>query len=350
MLPAASAACFVDGGLPPGGATSGPSSGSSSGSSSGPASASTSGPASAASTHEGLTSSGSGETTTLDPSSTTAEEAPPPSLCGMVFGTWMIGQPELLTISTDASEIDPVLLADGRTLLYSNSNETRRAVREGPGAPFVNAIDNDDYGLNTAAVDLRVVLSPDWLRAYVSNTREDGLGGVDVWLMTRASVEEPFQGATNLSELNSPLDDFDAQPSVDELRMYIAPVVEEGGMKRQVLMVASRPSRDEVFSRPDPIAGLESTFTDGNPTLSIDERTLIFSSKRGASHDLYVSVRPSLGAPFAAPVPLDEVNDPAAFDGEAFLSSDGCELFFASDRPGGKGKWDLYRADIVPRP
>lgn len=273
-----------------------------------------------------------------------------PSLCGLTFGTWRVGPPELLAFNSGKDEIDPVLLSDLRTLLYSNAGVSRRALRVSPGEPFgADSTLNSDFGLSLGGQTIRVVFTPDWLTAYVGTNQDGGAGLLDVWRMTRVDIESKFGGAEVVAPLNSPLDDFDHLLSADGLRMYLAPMV-NADTKQQVLMIATRGSTAEEFSPPAPIAELQDGFSDGSPALPADERTMIFSSQRSGVGDLYVSVRTSLAEPFSDPVPLDEVNDPSRFDGEPFLSSDGCELFFASNRGGGVGGWDLYRADILAGP
>jgi len=37
-----------------------------------------------------------------------------------------------------------------------------------------------------------------------------------------------------------------------------------------------------------------------------------------------------------------------AFEGDPFLTPDGCTLYFVSDRSGGLGGRDIWRATIVP--
>lgn len=59
--------------------------------------------------------------------------------------------------------------------------------------------------------------------------------------------------------------------------------------------------------------------------------------------DIWVATRPSVGAAFGAPSPLNEVNS-AANDYGPFLSSDGLLLYFGSDRAGGMGSADVWVA------
>jgi WD40-like Beta Propeller Repeat len=84
---------------------------------------------------------------------------------------------------------------------------------------------------------------------------------------------------------------------------------------------------------------------DGSPTVSPDERELFFTSDRKGKQDLFVSTRQSKDAPWNEPVNLaGPIDDPSASDVSLRLSYDALSLYFASTRPGGFGKADMYVA------
>jgi Tol biopolymer transport system component len=99
------------------------------------------------------------------------------------------------------------------------------------------------------------------------------------------------------------------------------------------------------------LAQLNSTENDSNPALTADERLIVYTSSRpgGAGDgDLWYAVRDDQGT-FGAPQPLPAINT-ASYEGEPFISLDGCELYFVSDRPGGQGHWDIHRVTIETTP
>jgi Tol biopolymer transport system component len=101
-----------------------------------------------------------------------------------------------------------------------------------------------------------------------------------------------------------------------------------------------------AFSTPALIPEVSSSSLDNAPTLSPDELTMILHSTRGGGlggRDLWMATRSSLGAPFATPVNMNEVNSSSNEFGPT-LSSDGLELYFGSSRPGGQGNYDIWRA------
>jgi Tol biopolymer transport system component len=91
---------------------------------------------------------------------------------------------------------------------------------------------------------------------------------------------------------------------------------------------------------------VNSPFFDGSPTVSADERTLVFTSERTEGRqDLFTSTRGRAEDPWGEAVTLGPtVNHPTAHDFSVRLSRDGRSLYFASERPGGFGSSDLYVA------
>src|SRR6266550_3774260 len=91
---------------------------------------------------------------------------------------------------------------------------------------------------------------------------------------------------------------------------------------------------------------VNSSFSDGGPAVSKNGLSLYFQSVRpggGAlgEADLYVSQRSSVGDPWGPPVNLFVLNS-ASTDQAPALSRDGHYLFFATDRPGGRGGLDIW--------
>ncbi len=99
--------------------------------------------------------------------------------------------------------------------------------------------------------------------------------------------------------------------------------------------------RYAVWDRPEPLSALVNTKSaEGRPALSPDGRFLVFSVGRlGLNADLYVAE--ILDGEPLSPRPLARVDSEADEWSPAFSSD---ALWFASNRPGGAGGLDLYRA------
>lgn len=84
---------------------------------------------------------------------------------------------------------------------------------------------------------------------------------------------------------------------------------------------------------------------EGGPTSTIDNNILYFTICRDESGysncDIYSSTF-SKGE-WGPITKLDNVNDGASWDSQPSVSSDGNTIYFASDRPGGRGGSDIYR-------
>ncbi len=93
------------------------------------------------------------------------------------------------------------------------------------------------------------------------------------------------------------------------------------------------------------LTGSPSEGADFNPFISRDGLSLYFASDRPGGFggfDIWVSERPSVSDPWGEPQNLGpNVNTPSTENSPA-LSPDGRRLYFQSDRPGGFGKLDLY--------
>ena len=98
------------------------------------------------------------------------------------------------------------------------------------------------------------------------------------------------------------------------------------------------------MSRPEPLAELNTPSDEGGITVSSDGREAIFSSNRSGGlggRDLYRATRARVTDPFEDTERLD-VLDTSANELDPAFSPDGRELYFASNRQGEDSA--LYRA------
>jgi hypothetical protein len=94
---------------------------------------------------------------------------------------------------------------------------------------------------------------------------------------------------------------------------------------------------------------VNSTGAEGNPSLSADERVIVFNSNRtdGAAggSDIYYAVRSHFTDEFGPPVLLGGINTEAS-EIEPFLRPDTRELFYGVITVAGDS-WELYRALLL---
>lgn len=108
----------------------------------------------------------------------------------------------------------------------------------------------------------------------------------------------------------------------------------------------SQRKEDGSWSRGRPLAGVNTPLNEGAHTVAADGRQIIFTAcgRRDAlgSCDLYQSYQQQ--DQWTAAVNLGAVVNSSAWDSQPSLSADGRQLFFASERAGGKGGRDLWVA------
>ena len=139
------------------------------------------------------------------------------------------------------------------------------------------------------------------------------------------------------------IDAIPARLSPDELTLYSS-----SSQANSDIWVAHRSTRTGAFGPPTFLTAENSASSDGNEAVSSDGLTLWFQSNRVANqgYHLYVATRASTLVEFGTPGLAATVNaaDPTQNDGQPFVTADGSELWFSSDRTGGLGSADIWVA------
>ena len=186
-------------------------------------------------------------------------------------------------------------------------------------------------------------MSSDSLTVYFGGNRDDQ--AEHIFSTARANPSAPFVAAALTAGVNSSASEGTPIESFDGRTLYFYST-RPGGPGNRDLWSATRPDRSSNFAAPSPLAAINGPGVDHLPWLSRDELTVVFSSIRPGGDgdgDLWVSRRQAPDQDFSSPVLLDGVNSPAA-EGRAALSSDQRSIIFASSRAGGRGAFDLWTA------
>jgi hypothetical protein len=266
-------------------------------------------------------------------------------------------------------------------------------------AQKIDTISGNNSELNTPFLDGCPIQSPDGLSLYMASSRPGGLGGIDIWVASRASTSDPFGAPVNLGEpVNSAADDFCPTPVRGGGLFFVSrealpgscgmgdiyftrrnPVngwsepenlgctanggpnsaldemgpsyVEAGGTDRLYFssgpdIFVSERQADGSFGPSAPVTELNSTASDIQPNVRKDGLEVVFASNRraGTDQDIWTASRDSADAPFSAPVRLgDAVNTTIANETRPSLSWDGTQLLFGRS-PGPEGMSDIYVA------
>lgn len=251
---------------------------------------------------------------------------------------------------------------------------------------------------NGSSLDGCPMISRDEKTFYMASNRPGGLGGIDIWVSTRSSENDPWGQPVNVgAPVNSDANDFcptidrnghrfyfvsnraggcggddvytarlknktgfqdvenigcDANSSANEAGP--APIPERGEGP-SLYFSSNRTGNSDIYvsrshggrwGTAQPVAGVNSPSEDGQPSIRRDGLELFFYSNRpgsiNGSNDIYVSTRPRVSDPWSTPVNLGpDINSPSS-ETRPNITWDGTTLYFGSGRPGGEGQADHY--------
>ncbi len=138
--------------------------------------------------------------------------------------------------------------------------------------------------------------------------------------------------------------------SPDELTMYISGDLL--GDTESNIYVATRSAVAGNFGTATKLANINSTANDWDMTVSADGLTMVFGTLRNTNMgtDLYIATRSSTLADFGTPSAASinsNVDMNTNDDAQPFLTVDGQELWWSSNRAGGAGGHDFYFSTIT---
>lgn len=273
-------------------------------------------------------------------------DVPEDCLASWERGPPAVGAPRLVSELVDpAPQFWPSLSADGRELYFaretggSQERDIFVTTRTARGEPW--AAPAPVAELATDGDEQRLTLDATGTIAVFAANRD---GSTDLYYTTRPDRASPFGEPTrsHFDIVNTSLNgDFDPELSLDGTRLYYAPYLDD---TRQYVRITSRSSDEQPFGPPADVGGLAITSQSGDPSLSSDERVLVFATgDQSGDNDVYFTVRESPAAAFGPPVQVPNVNLPGVDDSESELAPDGCELYFTSTRD---GRYQLYVSEI----
>jgi hypothetical protein len=186
--------------------------------------------------------------------------------------------------------------------------------------------------------DENQTLSGDGLTLYYASTNSGGSGGLDLWMVTRPTTTSTnWSTPVNLGPtVNSSAIDTAPRVSPDGHSLYFAST-RGGGVGGFDLWVATRPSLNDPWGAPVNLGPkVNSSANDFGVSVSADNQTLVFASDRPGGLgdlDIWMSTRTNALAPWGQAQHLPApVNSSSGGSFPAALSRDGLLLFIKSYR------------------
>jgi len=282
---------------------------------------------------------------------------------GRANADFTFGEPTNLgpTINSPHSDLPGSISSDGLSL-YFDSNRSSGSWGTDDIYVSTRATTDDAWGtpvklgppVNSSGLEVLPIISTDGLSLYFTSlNRAGGYGSLDIWVATRATVSDPWGEPSNLGpKVNGPQDDVGMSISFDGLVLYFYSRNRPGGYGGYDIWVSTRQTKDAAWGEPINLGPtVNSSALDVGPSISADGLMLFFASNRPGGfgdYDLYMTRRATIDDDWGMPVNLGPVVNTSAFDAFATILPDGSTLYFASSRPGGVGDKDIWQAPILP--
>jgi len=266
------------------------------------------------------------------------------------------------TVNSTATDSDPSITSDGLELFFEGRGPEGHGLadiyvstRETTDDPWGEAVNLGPI-VNGSDWDNAPDISADGLSLYFGSRRVGGYGDFDLWVTTRATKDEEWEEPVNLGTVvNSASEEFAPSISADGLSLYFTSN-RPGGIGNDDIWVVTRATTDDPWEQPVNLGSVvNSSRYEAMPDISTDGLTLFFCDFMGGpfrpggygGQDIWVTMRASTNDPWGEPVNLGPVVNSSSFDFSPNISADGSTLYFTSDR-GGANPFEVVEIWKVP--
>jgi len=252
-------------------------------------------------------------------------------------------------MNSSGDDFAPMMLGNGRVMYFTSNRDGSQAIYSAVGSGSTwEQVQKAGPPLNLAKNEGGASITPDgyWM-VFTACNRDDSFGDCDLYIAEY--IGGSWRNVRNLGpNVNSP--EWDSQPTISADGLTIVFSSERpGGQGGTDLWMTTR-SHGGDWGRAVNLGPLINTIGDEMaPVLAADGKTLYFSSDMHpgiGGMDVYMSRKN--GGRWSEPVHLGAPINTEYDDYFCGLSLQSQDMYFASDRPGGKGGLDLYIA--VPNP
>lgn len=239
-------------------------------------------------------------------------------------------------LSSSSDDDDPCLSRDQLEVFFDSARAgnddlwtSRRASTSDPWPAPVSVV-----VINSANSEEHPSLTADGLTLYFTSDRG---GDPDLWFSTRADPRSPFGAPARVAVVNTP--NSERMGSLDALDQSLF-LSSTRNTTNDQLFEARRSTPNQSWSIPVLVA--EVAAPAGDPSVHVDDRGLAMYLVQGAGDsDLYWTTRTIAGSPWAATIPVSELNTSDA-ESDPWLSPDLRVIYFV--RGIGGGMKDIYKA------
>ncbi len=260
-------------------------------------------------------------------------------------------------VNSTSSEEHPFVGHAGRALVFMrDNNDIWLSTRAGVDQPF-GPPERLSLSVNQGHRKMSPFLSDDGLTLIMSSRHPAPNGELDLWMFRRPAIDKPFKGPLEIgADINSSLEDAGPCFSSDGLTLWFVTNRATNRVNGTTdLWTATRSRLDEPFRDPKPLPGPVNhpQQYDFFPRPVGDGRVLMFTrTAADRTNHVMVCSRPDVQSDFGNPVELF----PGLSLGQigAVTVADRSTLIFDSQRPGGHGDADLWMIRRIkkslPRP
>ncbi len=260
------------------------------------------------------------------------------------------------TVDSSGWELSPKTSADGLSLYFTSNRPggyglgdlwvaTRETIDDDWGTPV-----NLGTTFNTSSWDEGPCISTDELELYFTSQRL-GLDFYNLYVSTRTSKDEPWGVPSNLGAVvNDGLAAF-SDISTDGLSLYFTSG-RVGGFGHYDIYILTRATKNDPWGEPmnlgPPVNG---PFEEATPDISANGLALFFCGVRPGGYgdyDLWVTTRPTTNENWGKPVNLGSEVNTAYLEAAPHISGDGSTLYFHSNQLSGGSNFDILQSPIEP--
>lgn len=198
-------------------------------------------------------------------------------------------QPVAVTELGDGGETGLWVAPDGLTIYFASNRapggDLWMATRASRSVAWSAPVTVSE--LNSSSIEQRPSLYEGDTRIVFFTGRLGGPGAYDLWQASRPTAADPWNAPQPLPAINTASNDQDPCISADGLELYF--VSDRAG--NDDIYVATRASLQDEFGPPVKLANVNTAFRDIDPWISPDGRLLMFASDRDGDVDIYMATR-----------------------------------------------------------